>query len=639
MDNDNHSHCDCPNCGYCHEAHEGNDKAEIIRLIAAAVIFAAGIILSKLSVPEIIPAIIFAVCLIISGYRVFWSAVKNILKGKVFDENFLMAVASIAAFCIGQFSESAAVLLFYQVGEFLQDLATDRSKKSISDLMNLRPDYANLKTDNGFTKVAPEKVKKGDIIEIKPGEKVPLDGMIVEGASLLDTSGLTGEAVPRSFKVGDEIKSGFVNTDSVIAVKVTKEFSESTVSKIINLVENASSKKATAENFITKFARIYTPIVTSAALLIAVIPPLFLGQVFADWLYRAVVFLVVSCPCALVVSVPLGYFAGIGAASHNGVLIKGGNYLEMLSNVDTIVFDKTGTLTKGVFEVTNISCENGVTREKLLETAALAQTLSNHPIAKSIMKAFGKTPERSRISDFKEEAGMGVSAKADIGTVFAGNEKLMKLKNIEFTPNKENGTLVYIALDNKFLGSIVISDIVKDNSPAAVSALKELGIKNTVMLTGDRKSAADIIGSKIGLDEVHAELLPGEKVSEYEKIASGSDLRTAYVGDGINDAPVLARSDVGIAMGGIGSDAAVEAADIVIMDDDPLRLASAVKISRYVRRIVKENIVFALAVKFAVLILGAVGIANIWAAVFADTGVTLIAVFNSLRTLINKKKF
>lgn len=629
---------DTVKCSGCScEQKNGDEDKEIIRLIAAAVIFTAGMVFSKLSFPNSLIIVIFALCLIISGAEVFIKAIKNIFKGKIFDENLLMSVASIAAFCIGQYPESAAVLLFYQLGEFLEDLATKKSKKSITELMDLRPDYANLKTENGTEKVDPEKIKIGDVIEVRPGEKVPLDGKVIDGSSLVDTSGLTGEPVPRLFETGSDLKSGYVNGDGLLTVKVEKAYGESTVAKIIDLVENASDKKAQAENFITKFARVYTPIVVTAAILIAFIPTLFFSQPFYGWLYRAVVFLVVSCPCALVVSVPLGYFAGIGAASYNGILVKGGNYLELLGKVKTVVFDKTGTLTKGVFEVTNTVCENGTDRNTLLETAALAQILSSHPIAKSIIKASGKEPKRERVLTFENIAGMGVIAKTDIGVIAAGNAKLMGREKIKFTECNKNGTLVYVAIDGVFLGCIVISDVVKDGAKEGISRIKALGVSKTAMLTGDRKSSAEVVANELGIDEVHADLLPQDKVSEFEKAASFGT--AAFVGDGINDAPVLARADVGIAMGGIGSDAAVEAADVVIMDDDPSRVASAVAVSRYVHRIVIENIVFALAIKFAILILGAFGLANIWEAVFADTGVTLIAVVNSLRVLVRRNKF
>jgi Zn2+/Cd2+-exporting ATPase len=613
-------------------------SGELVRLILAATVFAVGVISAFLNMPKSALIIIFAACLVISGKDVFLKAVRNITTGQVFDENLLMTIAAIGAFAIGQFEESAAVLIFYQVGEFFQNLATDNSKKSISDLMNLRPDYANLKTDSGILKVSPADVTIGDVIEILPGERMPLDGVVLEGHSLVDTSGLTGEPTPREISQGDSVTGGFVNGDGLLTVKVEKDYGESTVAKIINLVENAGSKKAKAENFITKFARIYTPTVTGAALLIAVLPPILFAQPFSTWLYRAIIFLVVSCPCALVVSVPLGFFAGIGAASHNGILVKGGNFLEKLASVDTVVFDKTGTLTKGVFEVVDTVCAEGITSKELIETAALAQIMSNHPIAKSIIKAAGGESDRERVKDFSEIAGMGVIAVTDAGAIAAGNDKLMARENISYEKCPKEGTVVYVARDGKYLGCIIISDIIKSGAKKAIESIKSLGVKRTVMLTGDRESAAKAVAQAVGIDDVRAELMPDEKVSEFEKAVSGTHI-AAYVGDGINDAPVLARADIGIAMGGIGSDAAVEAADIVIMDDDPSRLSTAIRISSYVRMIVRQNIAFALIVKFAVLILDTMGIVNIWAAVFADTGVALLAVLNSLRILIRRDKF
>lgn len=622
------------------DKHQDNEeKRELTRLIAGAVLFAAGVTCSLLHFQKPVLIIIFAACLLVSGLEVFINAFKNIFSGNLFDENLLMTIAAIGAFAIGQYEESAAVLLFYQVGEFFQDLATERSKKSITELLDLRPDYANLKTDSGTRRVSPQDVKIGDIIEILPGERVPLDGIVSKGHSFVDTSGLTGEPVPREITQGGFVSGGFVNGDGLLTVTVKKTYGESTVAKIIDLVENAGSKKAKAENFITKFSRIYTPAVTTAALLLAVLPSIILGQPFYTWLYRAVIFLVVSCPCALVVSIPLSFFAGIGAASRNGILVKGGNFLEKLADVDTIVFDKTGTLTQGVFEVADIKCVPGIEQKYLLETAALAQSLSSHPIAKSIIKAVGKEPDKNRVKNFSSIPGMGVVAKTDIGVIAAGNDKLMIRQNVEFEKCGQEGTVVYVARDGTYLGYIIISDIVKADAAKAIENLKSIGIKKTVMLTGDRESAARAAANKIGIDEVRYELLPNEKVAEFEKAASNVGSTAAYVGDGVNDAPVLARSNVGIAMGGIGSDAAVEVADIVIMDDNPCRIATAIRISRYVRKIVRQNIVFALAVKFTVLILGAFGLANIWAAVFADTGVTVLAVINSMRALLHRDGF
>jgi Cd2+/Zn2+-exporting ATPase len=612
---------------------------ELIRLIAGAVVYILGFAAVILHINRTLTIGIFAVCLIIAGGQVFIKAIGNIIKGQVFDENLLMSIAAIGAFAIGQFEEGAAVMLFNQVGEYFQDFATNRSKKSIAELMNLRPDYVNLKIGSETLKVSPEDVKIGQLFEVRPGESVPLDGVVVEGRSFVDTSALTGEPVPREIGQGGYVTGGFINGDGLLTVRVEKAYGESTVARIINLVENAGSKKAKAENFITSFARYYTPTVTIAAVLIALLPPLLFGLQFNTWIYRALVFLVVSCPCALVVSVPLGFFAGIGAASHNGILVKGGNYMEQLARLETVVFDKTGTLTKGLFEVVKTVCQPGVSSQKLLEAAALAEVSSNHPIAKSIIKASDSKPDKSRIKSFMETAGFGVVAQTEEGSLLAGNEKLLERENITYTPCYEDGTLVYIASGGVYLGCLVISDIVKSDAAAAVEGLHKLGIKKTVMLTGDRERAARSMAQTIGINEVHARLMPDEKVTEFEKIARATAGVTAFVGDGINDAPVLARADVGIAMGGIGSDAAVEAADIVIMDDKPARVVTAVRISRYVNMIVRQNIIFALSIKFIVLILGALGFANIWAAVFADTGVAILAVFNSLRVLIRREKF
>lgn len=608
---------------------------ELLRLVTGAVVYAAGFAANAFHMNRYMVIAIFVLSLVISGGEVFYKAVRNIVKGQVFDENLLMSIAAVGAFAIGQFEEGAAVMLFNEVGEYFQELATERSKKSITDLMGLRPDYANLMTESGTIKVPLEQLKKGSQILVKPGERVPLDGVVVRGNSFVDTSGITGEPVPREVTVGESVTGGFINKDGLLTVEVLKEYGESTVAKIIDLVENAGSKKAKAENFITKFARIYTPAVTIAALIIAVVPPLLLGQPFGFWVYRALIFLVVSCPCALVVSVPLGFFAGIGTASRNGILVKGGNFLEKLAEVRTVVFDKTGTLTKGVFEVTDTVCADGVTPKELLKAAATAESASNHPIAKSIIKAYGKDIDISAES-INEIAGLGVVSKVNSKIIAAGSEKLMGLENIDYKICGADGTLVYVAEDGKYLGCIVITDIIKEDTLSAVKGLRSLGVKKTVMLTGDREKSAKAVAETAGIDEVHSGLLPDEKVEEFEKASDGV---TAFVGDGINDAPVLARADVGIAMGGTGTDAAVEVADIVLMDDSPSRLVTAVKIARYVRVIVRQNIAFALGIKFAVLILGALGIANIWAAVFADTGVAVLAVFNSLRTLAGSRKF
>ena len=609
----------------------------LARLVVAAAVYAAGYTSDLLHAPFPVAPILFAVCLAISGGLVFVKAARNITVGQVFDENLLMSIASIAAFAIGWYPESAAVMLFYQIGEYFQELATERSKKSVTELMDLRPDYANLKTDTDVIRVEPEKVQVGDLIEVRPGERVPLDGIVLSGNSFADTAALTGEPVPRALAPGDSVTGGFVNKDGLLTVRVEKPYGESTVAKIIDLVENAGAKKAKAENFITKFARYYTPAVTVAALLLAVLPPLLLAQPFGGWVYRAIIFLVVSCPCALVVSVPLGFFAGIGAASRNGILVKGGSFLEKLATVDTIVFDKTGTITKGVFEVTQTDCAPGITEDMLLEIAALAQSKSSHPIAKSILRAAKTQPDTERVGTFIETAGFGVTADTDVGQIAAGNERLMAREGIVFTPCEKEGTLVYVARDKQYIGCIVIADSVKNSAADAVRRLKTLGVKKTVMLTGDRPGPAQAAARAAGIDEFRAGLMPDEKVAEFERLSEAHI--AAFVGDGINDAPVLARADIGIAMGGVGSDAAVEAADIVIMDDDPARIATAVRISRAVRAIVRQNIVIALGVKFAVLLLGAFGIASIWTAVFADTGVALVAVLNSMRILIRRDSY
>lgn len=558
------------------------------------------------------------------------------MRGQVFDENFLMSVATIGAFAIGEFAEGVAVMLFYQIGEFFQGRAVNRSRKSIADLMDIRPDYANLKLENEVKKVSPQEVKINDYIVIKPGEKVPLDGVVVEGESMVDTSALTGESVPREVKKDNDVLGGFINKNGVLTVKVSKEFEESTVSKILELVENASSKKAPTENFITKFARYYTPIVVFAALGLAVIPPLVIqGATFAEWIYRALTFLVISCPCALVISIPLGFFGGIGGASKNGILIKGGNYLEALNSVDTVVFDKTGTLTKGVFKVTDINPSKDISKEELLEYAAFAESYSNHPIATSILNAYSKEIDKEKIENYEEIAGHGIKVNVKGKEVLAGNIKLMDLNKIQHKLVEDMGTVIYVALDGNFAGSILISDEVKIDSKNAIKGLKDIGIKKTAMLTGDNKKVGVKIANELGLDEVYAELLPDQKVEKLEMLdkQKSEKGKLVFVGDGINDAPVLARADIGVAMGGLGSDAAIEAADVVLMTDEPMKLVNAIKIAKRTKKIVWQNIIFAFGVKAIVLLLGAGGHASMWEAVFADVGVALIAVLNAMRVL------
>ena len=633
-----------PGCSCCGEDGCGEEESparELIRLVAAAVLYAAGIAAVSLHAGQWVTLPLFVVSLLAAGGDVYVNAFRHTLRGKAFDENLLMTIASVSAFAIGQYEEGVAVMLFYQVGEYLQGLATRRSRRSIVELMDLRPDTARVRTDSGVRTVPPETVGIGEIIEIRPGDKVPLDGEILEGRSLMDTSGLTGEPVPREVGPGDRVTGGFINTDGLLAVRVDRTFGESTVAKIIDLIEHAGGKKARAENFITKFARVYTPLVTSAALLLALLPPLLFSQPFTPWLYRAIVFLVVSCPCALVVSVPLGFFTGIGAASFNGVLVKGGNYLERLGEVDTIVFDKTGTLTQGVFEVGQLlPADPAVSPEQLLAAASFAEGFSHHPIARSIRAACGSpADEGSAGVRGTEVPGMGVIAESPGRVVAAGNARLMERENIPFDACEEEGTVVYIAENGRYLGAVVIDDRVKEDAADALDALRALGIRRIAMLTGDRERAARAVAARLHIDEVHAGLLPDRKVEEFERIAAASEGATAFVGDGINDAPVLAGADIGIAMGGVGSDAAVEAADVVIMNDQPGKLATAVRIARYVRAIIRQNIVLALGVKLLVLLLGALGLANIWEAVFADTGVTLLAVLNSMRVLLHRRRF
>ena len=601
-------------------------------IIGAAVLVAATIINFN---NEWLQIALFIISYIIVGGDVVKRAVKNIFKGQVFDENFLMSIATIGAFFIGEYPEGVAVMLFYQVGELFQSYAVGKSRKSIASLMDIRPDYANVKKGDELVKVDPDEVQIGDIIVIKAGEKIPLDGKVIEGSSMIDTSALTGESVPREVEVGSDILSGCININGVITAEVTKEFGESTVSKILDLVENASSKKSNSEQFITKFARYYTPVVVIIAVFLAIIPPLVIdGATFSDWIYRALAFLVVSCPCALVISIPLSFFGGIGGASKKGILVKGSNYLEALAETEIVVFDKTGTLTKGVFNVQEIHPE-GVSKEELLELTAYVESYSNHPISLSLKRAYGKEIDNGRISDVEEISGHGVIATVDGKKVMAGNIKLMKMMDIPYFKGELIGTAVHVAVNNKYIGYIVIADEVKPDSAQAIKELKAANIKQTVMLTGDNKSVGSKVAKELGLDKVYAELLPADKVEKLEELFSQKSTKgkLAFVGDGINDAPVLARADIGIAMGGLGSDAAIEAADIVIMTDEPSKIATAMKISKKTLKIAHQNIVFAIGIKIIVLILSAFGIATMWAAIFADVGVTIIAVLNAFRAL------
>ena len=639
-------------------------KNMLTRILVTAVLYAALVAADHM---KMIPAVfegwkllfLYFIPYFVIGWDILYKAVRNIKNGQIFDENFLMAVATIGAFGVNEYSEAVAVMLFYQVGELFQSYAVNRSRQSITDLMDICPEYANIEEDGQLKQVDPDDVEVGDIIVIKPGEKIPLDGKVVFGESMVDTSALTGESVPRTVKEGDDLVSGCVNGNGLLRAEVTKEFDDSTVAKILELVENASSKKAHVENFITRFARYYTPAVVIGAVVLAVIPPLFAGQSWAEWVRRACTFLVISCPCALVISVPMSFFSGIGAASKKGVLVKGSNYLEIMSKLHTVVFDKTGTLTKGEFKVARIysvdeeadttgngenesgeSAENGTDprsekQRKVLELAALAESYSDHPISRSIRDAWGKELDQSRVSDAQEISGHGVKVKIDGKMVLAGNGKLMDEKGISYTECDSIGTVVYVAEDGRFLGSIVIADGIKDGVKDAIQRLKRAGVSKTVMLTGDRRNVAEAVAKEIGLDEVHAQLLPGDKVDAVESLMKflPESKKLACVGDGINDAPVLSRADVGIAMGSMGSYAAIEAADVVLMDDDPGKIADIVRISRKTMGIVMQNIVFALGVKFVVLAMGAFGVANMWEAVFADVGVSVIAILNAMRAL------
>lgn len=619
-------------------------KKVLIRIIVSAIIIIVLKILGKfVTLNSYLEFALYMVPYFVIGYDILKKALTGIKNKQVFDENFLMAVATVGAIALGDYTEGVSVMLFYQIGELFQSYAVGKSRRNISELMDIRPDYANIEENGELKQVDPDEVEIGSIIVVTPGEKVPIDGVVTEGASSLNTSALTGESVPREVKTGDEIVSGCINLSGVIKVKTTKEFGESTVSKILDLVENATSKKSRSENFISKFARYYTPTVCFSALALALIPPiinLIAGNAasFGTWVYRALTFLVISCPCAVVISVPLSFFAGIGGASNAGVLVKGSNYLETLSKTKYVLFDKTGTMTKGVFEVVGVH-DNTIDKDELTELAAYAESYSTHPISKSLQAAYGQEIDKQRVSDVREISGHGVIAKVDGKEVAAGNGKLMDKLGIKYTECKEVGTKVHIAVDGKYAGHILISDVVKPTSKQAISELKKAGVKKTVMLTGDASDVANRVAEELGIDEVYSELLPADKVSKVEEILSkkGEKEKLAFVGDGINDAPVLSRADIGIAMGAMGSDAAIEAADIVLMDDDPLKIAKAIKISRKCLRIVYENITFALGVKLVCLVLGALGIANMWAAIFADVGVMVIAVLNAIRALMVKK--
>ena len=618
-------------------------KKMLTRIVIAAAMLVA---LHFLPVTGLVRLALYLAAYLVIGYDILRKAWKGILNGRVFDENFLMAVATVGAFALaiyeksGDYTEAISVMLFYQIGELFQSYAVGRSRKNISELMDIRPDYANIERDGKLEKVDPDEVEIGSTIIVQPGEKVPIDGVVLTGASSLNTSALTGESLPRDVKAGDEIISGCINMTGVLTIQTTKEFGESTVSKILELVEDSSSHKSRSEDFIAKFARVYTPAVCYGALALAVLPPLvrmlFMGlsAQWGEWIYRALTFLVISCPCALVISIPLSFFAGIGGASKEGILIKGSNYLETLSEVKNVVFDKTGTLTQGVFEVTGVH-HNKMEEERLLEYAALAECASSHPISKSLQKAYGREIDRDRVSDIQELSGKGICAKVDGHDVAAGNTKLMALLGVEYRDCHRVGTIIHMAIDGEYAGHIVISDVVKPTAKEAIAALKHAGVEKTVMLTGDAKRVADQVASELGVDRVCSELLPADKVKKVEELLAdkGSKDKLAFVGDGINDAPVLTRADIGIAMGAMGSDAAIEAADVVLMDDDPMKIAKAIKISRKCIGIVYQNIIFALVVKFGCLALGALGIANMWAAIFADVGVMILAVLNAIRAL------
>ena len=614
-------------------------KKMLIRIIIAAVLI---VVFSLLPAEGYLRFVLFMIPYLVIGYDILKKAFKGILNKQVFDENFLMAVATVGAILLGDYSEGVAVMLFYQIGEFFQSYAVGKSRRNISELMDIRPDYANIEKDGTLEQVDPDEVEIGTIIVVQPGEKVPIDGVIIEGISTLNTSALTGESLPRDAKAGDEVISGCINMTGLLKIRTTKEFGESTVSKILELVENSSSRKSRSENFISKFAKYYTPAVCYGALALAFIPPivlLIMGKpaMWGDWIYRALTFLVISCPCALVISIPLSFFAGIGGASNQGILVKGSNYLETLAQTKYVVFDKTGTMTQGVFEVSGIH-HNEMPDEELLEYAALAECSSSHPISKSLQKAYGKPIDRNRVTDIEEISGNGVIAKVDGISVAAGNTKLMNRLGIAYQDCHHVGTVVHMAIDGKYAGHILISDIIKPHAKEAIAELKKAGISKTVMLTGDSKRVADQVAEELGIQEVYSELLPADKVSRVEELLNQKSEKDklAFVGDGINDAPVLSRADIGIAMGALGSDAAIEAADIVLMDDDPLKISKAIKIARKCIRIVYENIYFAIGIKVLCLILGALGIANMWMAIFADVGVMILAVLNAIRTLFVK---
>ena len=614
-------------------------KKMLIRIIVAAVLI---VLFSKLPIDGYVRFGLFMIPYLVIGYDILRKAFKGIRNKQVFDENFLMAVATVGAILLGDYSEGVAVMLFYQIGELFQSYAVGKSRRNISELMDIRPDYANIEVDGKLEQVDPDEVEIGTVIVVQPGEKVPIDGVIIDGVSILNTSALTGESLPRDAKAGDEVISGCINMTGVLKIRTIREFGESTVSKILELVENSSSRKSKSENFISKFAKYYTPVVCYGALALAFIPPivlLIMGKpaMWGDWIYRALTFLVISCPCALVISIPLSFFAGIGGASNQGVLVKGSNYLETLAQTSYVVFDKTGTMTQGVFEVSGVH-HNEISDEKLLEYAALAECSSSHPISKSLQKAYGKPIDRNRVTDIEEISGNGVTAKVDGISVAAGNAKLMKRLGISYQECHHVGTVIHMAVDGKYEGHILISDILKPHAKEAIAELKKAGIKKTVMLTGDSKRVADQVAKELGIGEVYSELLPADKVSKVEELLhqKSEKEKLAFVGDGINDAPVLSRADIGIAMGALGSDAAIEAADIVLMDDDPLKISKAIKIARKCIHIVYENIYFAIGIKILCLILGALGIANMWMAIFADVGVMIIAVLNAIRTLFVK---
>ncbi|WP_027625285.1 heavy metal translocating P-type ATPase [Clostridium lundense] len=636
-------HCECSGHEHTHQHEHGyedghnhgdiDSRRKIVTIIAGTIgLISAAFLKDNLQMQ----LSIYILSYILIGGDVILTAVRNIGKGEIFDENFLMVLATIGAFAIKEYPEAVSVMLFYQVGELFQDYAVDRSRKSISALMDIKPEFANAQRGNKIVKLSPEAVKVGDIIVVKPGERVPLDGKVIKGETFVDTSALTGESVQRKVKEGSEILSGFINKTSLITVKVSKNYGQSTIARILELVENAASRKAQTEKFITKFAKYYTPAVVITAAALAIIPPLVIeGAIFSNWLYRALIFLVISCPCALVISIPLGFFGGIGAASKKGILVKGGNYLEALNSVDTVVFDKTGTLTKGVFNVTEIVSMDGVDKEELVQMAALGESFSNHPIAVSICEYYGKDIDKSIIKNYEEVSGHGVKAMVKDRQLLLGNKKLMEKENIDYKEVDSYGTVVHIAVDNKYWGYIIISDEIKEDSKKAINELKKIGVKKVVMLTGDNKSVAEKVGKELEIDEVYSELLPIDKVNKFEKLYENKNGNILFVGDGINDAPVLSRADIGVAMGGLGSDAAIEASDVVIMTDEPSKIVTGINIAKKTRKIVVENIVFALGIKFLVLILGALGMANMWEAVFADVGVALIAVINSMRTLKN----